>query len=51
MKASGEARYKERQIIGHGGSSLPELNYPDVSANSIVMAVLGGGHAEKHKIF
>ena len=26
---------------------IPELHYPDVSANSVVMAALGGGHPEK----
>ena len=30
---------------------IPELDYPDVSANSVVMAALGGGHPEKHKVF
>jgi hypothetical protein len=30
---------------------IPELNYPDVSANFVVMAALGGGHPEKHKVF
>ena len=28
----------------------PELDDPDVSANSVVMAALGGGHPEKHKV-
>jgi len=26
---------------------FPVLHYPDVSANSVVMAALGGGHPEK----
>jgi len=37
---------------GLGGRAvIPELDYPDVSANSVVMAALGGGHPEKHKVF
>jgi hypothetical protein len=27
------------------------LDYPDVSANSVIMAALGGGRPEKHKVF
>jgi len=36
---------------GLGGRAvIPELDYPDVSANSVVMAALGGGHPEKHTV-
>ena len=31
--------------------AIPELDYPDVSADFVVMAALGGGHPEKHKVF
>jgi hypothetical protein len=30
---------------------VPELDCADVSANSVVMAALGGGHPEKHEVF
>jgi len=30
---------------------IPELDYPDVSANSVVMAALGGSHPEKTRSF
>ncbi len=33
------------------GIAFPGLDDPDVSANSAVMAALGGGHPEKHKVF
>ena len=31
--------------------AFPGLDYRDVSANFVVMAALGGGHPEKHKVF
>ena len=31
-------------------NTIRRLDYPDVSANSAVMATLGGGHPEKHKM-
>jgi len=38
-------------LVQRIAAAIPELDYPDVSANSLVMAALRGGHPEKHKAF
>jgi len=45
---SGSSATSRQKLLGH---PIPGLDYPGVSANSVVvMAALGGGHPEKHKV-